>query len=1497
MLGCIVLPSFAATNYVLSPGMDLSDLPSCSTNNWDINPFTNVYHCRNGKVELDTRDSIEASSNSVLKADDGFSFDGKNTIGSPSARIDLESSWGSIDWSENANKLYGGITANSSDISLEDVEVTGGVVTGGDIDIKDSSIGGEVSSSNNKVTIKDSDVGGNINASGDIVIEGVEVAGSITTPNNQITIKDSDVAGDIYANGDIVIEESEVTGNITTPNNKITIKESDVVGNISANGDVVIEDSNIRGNIISTNNKVELKDGTQVIGDVTAGQPNWGTVYVKDGSSVVGTCLYRTEPENACNSADLPEPVALYHLEESWTGANGEVKDSSGNGLHGRAYNGASTEPASSNSALPAIDMMGTCGYGSFVNSQDQYVEITDNSLLDMDGSFTVSAWIYPKSLPDSDLFSIVSKDSNFEFHLNSDGKIFWWWLDEDGDEHSITSNKSVSLDQWSFITIRYDEDKERAELYIDAKKRGNRKSEQPEINSKPLQIGHEGYPGRAFDGFIDEVQIFDIALSKQQIQVLMEQRHECSSSPELQCFTDDFNNGSLSDLWVTSTSKGSFTPGIVNNRLRFTEAVRNQATASSYQRLFPARDNLVEVEFDHFAYGGNGADGIAIVLSDATVTPSAGAFGGPLGYGFKRNEPGFSGGWLGVGIDEYGNFSNEGGTGSEPGRRRQSVALRGSGVGETGYKYLAGACNNGNSNQSGNCLDPKVDDNNTSDPSQVHRYKIVVDSRNTGQSNVEIFRRIGAGSNWQTIVGPIDVLASQYAQSPIPEDFLLSITGSTGGSRNNHEIDNFQVCALNSRPIEDQIDHFRFSHTGSGLTCNAEEVTIQACKNSTCSELYTGSVTATLTPSSVSGGGGWVGGNEVTFSGGSAKFDLRKNQPGTVTIGVSGSSPTTKPFSTTLCSSGGSAFASDKCAISFQESGFVVDVADMYANSAATAVIKAVKASDSSQQCVPSFGNVTKKVGFWSTYISPDIDNVIEQAKISIDSQEIATEEGSLSSIDIQFDNNGEAVLNLNYPEAGQMQLNAKYSGQGDESGLTLVGSDQFVSVPKALGVVAKNSSGADGSCSDANISCNVFTKAGQEFSQQVIAYAEPESDGTAVVTKNYTNGVTLEHEIIAPSTADGGVVGVLGTSSATITLGEMTTINQSVSEVGVFDFKVKPNTYLGSSLDTPDGVASNVGRFVPAYFNVQPSAQAPMLRSVCQVGTEWFTYIGQSFSYLVNPSLVLNPVVVDGSSVTSNYFIGQWWRYSGNWAGRSYASSNGLGIEFNPDNLASLQRADTSGSQLELVDEKVTYVKQVTPIEPFDASFDLTVSKADLTDLDNVCFKTADSNSANDCLSHTFSDVDGNMQLRWGQMLIHNTYGAEVSPVRQRVEVQHFANNRFQTNTADSCTDFVAVGRFSFTSSDYNVVINGSPTQPEVNASLMNSTIDKGEGWIEFSAPGANATGEISTSFNLETHGIPWLKRDISGNSAFDEQESGVVQFGIYRGNDRVIWWSEKN
>ena len=67
-----------------------------------------------------------------------------------------------------------------------------------------------------------------------------------------------------------------------------------------------------------------------------------------------------------------------------------------------------------------------------------------------------------------------------------------------------------------------------------------------------------------------------------------------------LECFNDTFQDAALSSSWVTSRSSGTFTPSPVNGRLRLTQAVTNQATAASFQRLFPGAQNLVTVEFDH---------------------------------------------------------------------------------------------------------------------------------------------------------------------------------------------------------------------------------------------------------------------------------------------------------------------------------------------------------------------------------------------------------------------------------------------------------------------------------------------------------------------------------------------------------------------------------------------------------------------------------------------------------------------------------------------------------------------------------------------------------------------------------------------------------------------------------------------------------------------------------------------------------------------------------
>lgn len=689
----------------------------------------------------------------------------------------------------------------------------------------------------------------------------------------------------------------------------------------------------------------------------------------------------------------------------------------------------------------------------------------------------------------------------------------------------------------------------------------------------------------------------------------------------ELTCFSDDFSASTLSNSWVVARSSGDFTPAIVNGRLGMTQASPKQSTSATYQRLFPAADNLVTIEFDQYAHGGNGADGMAVVLSDARVTPQPGAFGGPLGYGFKPGVSGFAGGWLGVGIDEYGNFSGEGGL-INKGRRQQSVAVRGSGSGTSGYNYLRGTCNSGADNANGNCLSPTVDSG--ADGNRPHRYRLTVDSRTAGQSLVKVERNTGSG--YITLIDSFNA-AGQSGQAAIPENLLLSLTGSTGDLTNAHQIDNVRICALRSDPVGNQIDHFEFDHGGQPLTCNPETLTIRACANATCSELVTEPVRATLTPLQ-SGSNGWVADSQVSysgntatvsFSGGTTTLQLRNNLASAMKVGVSGSIPSTKPLSETLCRAGSGALSAAACTLSFADSGFLFDVQDTYANKPQDVVISAVKKDDVTKQCVPGFTG-ERSVGFWGTYVTPNDNSAGSQ--MAIDGKTISTYAANVVSpaattLNLTFDGQGKATLkSVRYPDAGQMRLNARHDGSGDTAGLVMTGSDLFVSRPVGLCITP-----AQGTCAAGDSSCPVFKKAGETFQVDIKAMAwESANDGDICVgnqtTPNFVlSGIGLGSTLVAPSPGSNAALGTTTYNHVAAT-NSVNTINQTVSEVGVFRMTATPPEAKqpeGSTVSTGyfgytiPATSVPMGRFVPWDFNLVSGNIVP----ACYA----FSYMGQPF------------------------------------------------------------------------------------------------------------------------------------------------------------------------------------------------------------------------------------------------------------------------------------------
>ncbi len=138
---------------------------------------------------------------------------------------------------------------------------------------------------------------------------------------------------------------------------------------------------------------------------------------------------------------------------------------------------------------------------------------------------------------------------------------------------------------------------------------------------------------------------------------------NEAVLPPMLTCFADGFDSAQINpDSWVAQRNNSTL-PSVQNGRLRLTQNITDQATSATFQRLFGA-GNLVTVEFDQYAYktsGTSGADGMAVVLG-CHPDAATGGLWWPAGLRLQAGSSGFAGGWLGVGLDEYGNYANEGG-------------------------------------------------------------------------------------------------------------------------------------------------------------------------------------------------------------------------------------------------------------------------------------------------------------------------------------------------------------------------------------------------------------------------------------------------------------------------------------------------------------------------------------------------------------------------------------------------------------------------------------------------------------------------------------------------------------------------------------------------------------------------------------------------------------------------------------------------------------------
>lgn len=180
-------------------------------------------------------------------------------------------------------------------------------------------------------------------------------------------------------------------------------------------------------------------------------------------------------------------------------------------------------------------------------------------------------------------------------------------------------------------------------------------------------------------------------------------------------CLTAGNNTGSIpacsglsyySGKTLVGGATGTLPDAVGSGALRLTNGdTTTNGSNGTYQSgavvsnfTFPSSQGL-QVTFTTVTYGGNnysgtGADGISFFLADGSKPATVGALGGSLGYSCSNvnsTYDGVQGGYIGLGIDEFGNFSNSGdntSSGFVSVRKPNRISLRG--YGNTNWSYLS---------------------------------------------------------------------------------------------------------------------------------------------------------------------------------------------------------------------------------------------------------------------------------------------------------------------------------------------------------------------------------------------------------------------------------------------------------------------------------------------------------------------------------------------------------------------------------------------------------------------------------------------------------------------------------------------------------------------------------------------------------------------------------------------------------------------------------------
>lgn len=280
-------------------------------------------------------------------------------------------------------------------------------------------------------------------------------------------------------------------------------------------------------------------------------------------------------------------PIAAYSFDE---GAGSIVADASGTGNNGIVTAGSW--------------VAGQYGNAISFNGVSTWVTVNDSNSLDLGTALTMEAWVKPATL--SGWRTTILKEAPtglaYALYSHDNAPRPAAYLNIAGDQEA-SGTTSLPLNTWSHLATTYDGANLR--LYVNGTQVGSRPlSGLIATSSGPLRIGGNAPWGEYFSGLIDEVRIYDRALSASEIQSDMN-TPVTDSTPPIVTSVSPLN----SSLGVSTGASLTAT---------FSEAVDPATISTPTFELRDASNNLVPATVSY-----NGASKTATLQPVSTLAQS----------------------------------------------------------------------------------------------------------------------------------------------------------------------------------------------------------------------------------------------------------------------------------------------------------------------------------------------------------------------------------------------------------------------------------------------------------------------------------------------------------------------------------------------------------------------------------------------------------------------------------------------------------------------------------------------------------------------------------------------------------------------------------------------------------------------------------------------------------------------------------------------------------